>query len=104
MNGTWNDRLLTPTKASHYLEIRLSPTARSASGFRLSVVTWCTTSAHFRRNSRELPHRDGKRPDTAKDPAQAISRGQSPNGRRVGLYAGFCRPGASRRPGRRPSI
>jgi hypothetical protein len=26
------------------------------------------------------------------------------NGRRVGLYAGFCHPVASRRPGRRPSI
>ncbi len=25
-------------------------------------------------------------------------------GRRVGLYAGFCRPGTSRSPGRRPSI
>ncbi|SDC18338.1 hypothetical protein SAMN05216505_101685 [Streptomyces prasinopilosus] len=34
-------------------------------------------------------------------PAGAQAAG---GGRRVGLYAGFCHPVASRRPGRRPSI
>lgn len=104
MIGSWNDGLLSPTKASPYLETRSFSQRPVCLRAPVLVVAWCTTSAHFRWNFRELPHRDGERPNTAKGPAQAISRGRSSNGRRVGLYAGFCRPGASRRPGRRPSI
>ena len=41
---------------------------------------------------------------TARGPDLLVRRGQTPGVRRVGLYAGFCHPVASRRPGRRPSI
>ncbi|GAX49763.1 hypothetical protein SO3561_01252 [Streptomyces olivochromogenes] len=71
-----------------------------------------STSSAARTRRRRIPVRvqpssrssDSRGQPHIRDPVtNQISR-LSPDGRRVGLYAGFCRPGASRRPGRRPSI
>ncbi|MGY3683115.1 hypothetical protein ACVWXU_006738 [Streptomyces sp. TE33382] len=51
--------------------------------------------------TQQAPERSERASDAGQRPFPNKTAG---GGRRVGLYAGFCHPVASRRPGRRPSI
>lgn len=58
-----------------------------------------------RGTSCRVTRQTSERSDRASVADQRPFQGKAASGgRRVGLYAGFCRPVASRRPGRRPSI